>query len=358
MQMEAEKQHPQSQVQPLHPPQQNVVQLGPGPQQSVIQLGPGPQQIHNPYMMHPSGHQQFLHPGLQQLQPINQMPPAVQQMQPIGFVNPYQQRPIYMPQQAIVVQQQPEQQNTIDTNLSSDFESSNHGLTGQETVHSYNRNDSIDPPPSNNDPDPWSMLPALHASSQRPIQQPPVHEAPPEVHRPKRTKSKRRTEAVGITYEEVVAKEMADNISPESRPFGLSPFSLPNIPSDDSAPKNMDMTERLEKLRPNTAPKPGAEVGASFKSVKDNSDLVDEIMLGDTKLVSAISMPKELEVEDPLQSTSQHEDPPQHMDRSGSVNTKHDDSSLVTYGATVGSELHNSLHLASIEIKKTKEESA
>jgi len=356
MQMEAEKQHPQSQVQPLHPPQQNVVQLGPGPQQNVVQLGPGPQQIHQPYMMHPSGHQQFLHPGLQQLQPLNQMQP-VQQMQSIGFVSPYQQRPIYMPQQAIVVQQQPEQQNTIDTNLSSDFESSNHGLTGQETVHSYNRNDSIDPPPSNNDPDPWSMLPALHASSQRPVQQPIVQDTPP-VHHPKRVTSKRRPEAMNITYEEVVAKEMRDNISPESRPSGTSPFALPKATSDESAPKNIHISERLEKLRPNTAPKLGTEVGASFKSVKDNSDLVDEIMLGDTKLVSAISMPKELEVEDPLQSTSQHEDPPQHMDRSGSVNTKHDDSSLVTYGATVGSELHTSLHLTSIEVKKPKEESA
>lgn len=73
----------------------------------------------------------------------------------MNYVDPYQQHQIYMPQQAIMVQRPLDQQYTVDTNLSSDFDSRHDGMTGRETATSYNRNDSIERPPSNNDPDPW-----------------------------------------------------------------------------------------------------------------------------------------------------------------------------------------------------------
>lgn len=340
IQLEAGKQQPQ-QMQPLQPPQQNVVQLPPQQMQPM-------QPMQQPFVVQSPAPQQFIHPGLQQIQPIHQVRP----IQPIGFVDPYQQRPIFMPQQAIMVQQQPDHQNTVDTNLSSDFDSRNDDLLGRETA-SYSRNDSIDPPPSNTDPDPWSMMPALHASSRRPVPQPLIQEAQAEEqHHPekKRMPSKKRPETANVPYEQFVANEMAD-VRTESP---QSPFAGQRPAADDLAPKTNLITERLSRLRPGSGTKPTPQVGESFKGAKDSGELVDEIVLGGNILISHVNVPKEIEAEE----HTSHEDPPQHWDRSGSMRSKHDDSSLLTYGATVGSELHTSMHLLSKESNKQKEEDA
>ena len=90
-------------------------------------------------------------------------------LQQIGYGHPYQQSPMYMPMPQPAVMMRPigtvlgegaglipaDQRNTIDTNLSSDFESRNDALGLRQDTGSCVRHNSMDPPPSNTDPDPW-----------------------------------------------------------------------------------------------------------------------------------------------------------------------------------------------------------
>lgn len=73
-------------------------------------------------------------------------------MQHVLYYPPYQQQQMIPPSHIQqVVYGQP---NTIDTNLS-EYDSRMGVQPGRNDTGSISRHDSWDPPPSNNDPDPW-----------------------------------------------------------------------------------------------------------------------------------------------------------------------------------------------------------
>ena len=85
-------------------------------------------------------------------------------VQPMTYVDQYGTQQVFVrPGQVMmppIAPVQPQQQpmfnmgDTVDTNLS-EFDSKNEPMVGREDTASLKRDNSMDPPPSNTDPDPW-----------------------------------------------------------------------------------------------------------------------------------------------------------------------------------------------------------